>query len=135
MKRLVFTAGGFAVAVIIGFFGFAALTHRTPQQAVQSVAAAAIPSPQSVFGKDALSVLVVGLDYDYDPKDQETSAHSRSDIIMAINMDLQKHKVWELSVPRDMVATMPNGVKAKINEAQSEGGIAESQQVDRKSVV
>lgn len=76
-----------------------------------------IPAPQSLFGKDLLRVLVVGLDYDYDEKDQETSAHSRSDVIMAIGLDLAARRINELSVPRDMVATMPNGREAKINQA------------------
>lgn len=94
-----------------------------------SVVQATIPNPQTLFGKDSLRVLVVGLDYDYDDKDQETSAHSRSDIIMAIDLDFAQRRAYELSVPRDMVATMPNGRQAKINEAQSEGGISESQAV------
>ena len=87
------------------------------------------PDPRTVFGKDVVRVLVVGLDYDYDDKDQETSAHSRSDMIMAVALDLRRRRIDELSVPRDMVATMPDGRQAKINEAQSEGGIAESQTV------
>ncbi len=90
---------------------------------------APLPDPRRLFGKDLIRVLVVGLDYDYDGKDQETSAHSRSDIIMAIALDLRRRKIYELSVPRDMVATLPNGQQAKINQAQSDGGIAESQQV------
>jgi LCP family protein required for cell wall assembly len=85
--------------------------------------------PARVFGKDGLRVLVVGLDYDYDERDQETSAHSRSDIIMAVNLDFTNRRIFDLSVPRDMVATLPNGRVAKINEAQSDGGIRESEDV------
>jgi LCP family protein required for cell wall assembly len=85
--------------------------------------------PARVFGKDNLRVLVVGLDYDYDERDQETSAHSRSDIIMAVNLDFTNRRIFDLSVPRDMIATLPNGRIAKINEAQSDGGIRESEEV------
>jgi LCP family protein required for cell wall assembly len=88
-----------------------------------------VPKPQAVFGKQAVRVLIVGLDYDYSPQDEETSAHARSDIIMAVKLDFAHLKVDELSVPRDMVATMPDGKRAKINEAQSEGGISESEAV------
>lgn len=48
---------------------------------------------------------------------------------MALDLDLKDHRVNELSVPRDMIATLPNGQKAKINQAQSDGGIAESKSV------
>jgi polyisoprenyl-teichoic acid--peptidoglycan teichoic acid transferase len=89
----------------------------------------AAPDPIQLFGKNRVLVLVAGLDYDYDDKDQETSKHSRTDIIMAVALDFSRHRIDELSVPRDMVAVMPNGQRAKINEAQSEGGIAESQVV------
>jgi LCP family protein required for cell wall assembly len=88
-----------------------------------------LPDPERVFGSSHLRILVVGLDYDYDAKDQQTSKSSRSDIIMAIGLDLRSHRVVELSVPRDMVATLPDGKKAKINQAQSDGGIKESEAV------
>lgn len=89
----------------------------------------AAPDPIQLFGKDRVRVLVAGLDYDYDDKDQETSKHARTDIIMAVRLDFARHRIDELSVPRDMVAVMPDGQRAKINEAQSEGGIGESQTV------
>ncbi|HTJ27522.1 MAG TPA: LCP family protein [Candidatus Limnocylindria bacterium] len=88
-----------------------------------------IPPPEQLFGKSFVRILLVGLDYDYDEKDMETSARARSDIIIATALDLQRHRAAGLSVPRDMVATLPNGTQAKINQAQSDGGIAESQTV------
>jgi LCP family protein required for cell wall assembly len=88
-----------------------------------------VPDPVALFGKDRLSVLVIGLDYDYDNLDQETSKTSRSDIIMALSVDFKNHRLNELSVPRDMVATLPNGTRAKINQAQSDGGIKMSKAV------
>jgi len=115
-----------AAAFLVGAVGYTALTHRSPWEAVVQHT---VPDPQTLFGKPSIRVLVVGLDYDYDNKDQETSAHSRSDIIMAVNFDFATHRVFELSVPRDMVATLPNGQQAKINQAQSDGGISESQAV------
>ena len=99
------------------------------QQPVRAVQAVLIPDPLKVFHKDRLRVLLIGLDYDYDRLDQETSKSSRSDIIMALSLDFKNHRISELSVPRDMVATLPNGQQAKINQAQSEGGIAESKSV------
>lgn len=133
-----------ALAVAVGFFSFrpsdgkagADTVERTttavaqaPARVVQAVQTFFVPDPQALFGKDSVRILLVGLDYDYDDKDQETSKQSRSDIIMAINLDLRNHRVAELSIPRDMVATMPDGSQAKINAAQSFGGITESQTV------
>jgi LCP family protein required for cell wall assembly len=121
----------FLAAVVVGFAvaryaGSAASWVTSSASMVREVAA---PDPVELFGKDRVRVLVVGLDYDYDDKDQETSKHSRTDIIMAVSLDFARHRIDELSVPRDMVAVMPSGARAKINEAQSEGGIAESQSV------
>jgi LCP family protein required for cell wall assembly len=103
-----------------------------PARVASAVQTFFVPDPRKLFGKDFVRVLLVGLDYDYDERDQETSKQSRSDIIMAIQLNLRDHRVAELSVPRDMVATMPDGSQAKINAAQSFGGIRESQQVVSK---
>jgi LCP family protein required for cell wall assembly len=133
-----------ATAATVGFLGFRPAERQAAGNAVGSAGTAVVeaparvvhavqtffvPDPQKLFGKDHVRILLVGLDYDYDDKDQETSKQSRSDIIMAINLDLRSHRVAELSVPRDMVATMPDGSQAKINAAQSLGGIRESQTV------
>src|ERR1700730_17392705 len=116
-----------AVSVVLGGTIF---RHSAPvTTVVTAVERVFVPEPAALFGKDHLSVLLIGLDYDYDKLDQETSKSSRSDVIMALDIDFKNHRVNELSVPRDMVATMPNGQKAKINQAQSDGGIRESKAV------
>jgi LCP family protein required for cell wall assembly len=88
-----------------------------------------VPSPQQIFGKSNLLVLVEGLDYDYNEKDEEFSTNSRSDVIWAVNLDFANKRIYQLSIPRDMVATMPNGTQAKINQAQSDGGVKEAKSV------
>ncbi len=120
-------AGLVATSVVLG----ATIFRQSPPvtRVVSVVEHIFVPEPAKLFGKDHLSVLLIGLDYDYDKLDQETSKWSRSDVIMALNLDFKNHRVNELSVPRDMVATMPNGQKAKINQAQSDGGIKESKAV------
>ncbi len=120
-------------AALVAFCGLVAFAGGYlalgPGHAVDTVRQYFIPTPQTAFGKNDLRVLLVGLDYDYNSKDEETSRQSRSDIIMAVDLDFLRHRISELSVPRDMVAPMPDGKLAKINEAQSEGGIRESQAV------
>lgn len=106
--------------------GMSVAQHRPFWQIVVS---AFTPSPQQLFNKNHIIVLVEGLDYDYTAKDEEYSTHSRSDVIWAVNLDFVTHKVYQLSVPRDMAATYPSGGQKKINEAQSEGGVTEAQSV------
>ncbi|MGA2393447.1 MAG: LCP family protein [Candidatus Lustribacter sp.] len=112
----------FAASVAAGMI----LTAHPNAGMIQQIIA---PDPERLFARDDIRILVVGLDYDYDDKDQETSKTSRSDIIMAVNLDFAARRIYELSVPRDMVATLPDGREAKINEAQSQGGIRESESV------
>ena len=127
LKAIVVGVGLFSAAVVLG----ATIFRQSPPvtTVMTAVERVFVPEPAALFGKDHLSVLVIGLDYDYDRLDQETSKSSRSDIIMALNIDFKNHRVNELSVPRDMVAILPNGQRTKINQAQSDGGIKESKAV------
>ncbi|HEV2261175.1 MAG TPA: LCP family protein, partial [Candidatus Rubrimentiphilum sp.] len=95
----------------------------------QIVASALTPSPEQVFGKNHLLVLVEGLDYDYNSLDEEYSAKARSDVIWAVNLDFDTHHIYQLSIPRDMAAVYPDGSRQKINQAQSDGGVKEAQVV------
>jgi len=106
--------------------GYTLVEHRNPVTAITQIF---VPTPQQVFGKSNLLVLVEGLDYDYTPSDEEFSKNSRSDVIWAVNLDFANKKIYQLSIPRDMVATMPNGTQAKINQAQSDGGVKEAKSV------
>ena len=125
-RRIGIVAGLVALLAISTVLGFSIFKHETP---LQILGDAFIPSPQQVFGRSQLRVLVVGLDYDYTDNDQPFSAQARSDVIWAVDLDLANKRIFELSVPRDMVATMPDGSQAKINQAQADGGIAEAEQV------
>ncbi len=126
LRRLLLGGGVVLVGIISIFAGYAIFQHKNPLQVITS---AFVQTPQQVFGKDHLLILAVGLDYDYDSKDEEYSTQSRSDVIKAINLDFGLKKAYVVSVLRDMVATMPDGRQAKINEAQSDGGIKEAQSV------
>ncbi|HUA08651.1 MAG TPA: LCP family protein [Candidatus Acidoferrales bacterium] len=106
--------------------GFAIFTHKNP---IELIAQSFVPSPQQVFGKPNLLVLVEGIDYDYTDNDVEFSTSSRSDMIKAVNLDFDDKGVYAISVLRDMEATYPNGSVHKINQAQSDGGPAEAQKV------
>jgi LCP family protein required for cell wall assembly len=127
VRRAVLTAGLVVVLGIIAVVaGFSMALHRTPMQIITGQLT---PSPQELFHKDRILVLVEGLDYDYNDKDEEYSSHARSDVIWAVNLDFTGKHIYQLSIPRDMVATYPNGSQQKINEAQSEGGWREAEAV------
>lgn len=108
--------------------GFSVALHRTPLQLVMDIT----PQPQAVFNKSHILVLVEGLDYDYNEKDEEYSRQSRSDVIKAVDLDFRTNNVYALSVPRDMDVVLPNGRETKINQAQADGGVREAQSVIAK---
>ena len=125
--------GTVAGLLVVGFIaivaGFSVAFHRSPFQIVQGQFA---PTPQELFHKDRILVLVEGLDYDYNDKDEEYSGQSRSDVIKAVDLDFRTNNVYVLSIPRDMDAVLPNGTESKINQAQADGGVREAQAVISK---
>ncbi len=126
VRRAALIVGLVLVGVGSALAGFSLFKHENP---VQLITQAFVPSPSQVFGKPNLVVLMEGLDYDYTDSDVEFSKNSRSDVIKAVNLDFINKGVYVVSVPRDMLATYPNGTQHKINEAQSDGGVKEAQQV------
>ncbi|MGH7716430.1 MAG: LCP family protein, partial [Vulcanimicrobiaceae bacterium] len=117
----------FVLCIAVGFLALRAKAHhRTLQQEIVNIF---IPSPEQLFGKDRISILVLGLDYNYTNRDMEFSAGARSDTIFVTTLDFPTRGVSLLSVPRDMEATLPKGDVEKINAAYGEGGAREADQV------
>ncbi len=125
-RRILTIAGIVAIGLVSTLVGYAVFEHKNPVTAITQIF---VPAPQQVFGKNNLLVLVEGLDYDYTDKDEEFSTNSRSDVIWAVNLDFANKRIYQLSIPRDMIATLPNGSQAKINQAQSDGGVKEAKSV------
>jgi LCP family protein required for cell wall assembly len=119
-----------AAAAIVGTQS--ALQKRSP---VDVVTAYFVDPPQTYFHKDRIALLLLGIDYNYDDKDQEYSSSARSDTIMAVSLNFpegQKPSVSVLSVPRDTDAVMPDGHEDKINTAYALGGAKLSEKVIAK---
>ncbi|MGA8575041.1 MAG: LCP family protein [Candidatus Cybelea sp.] len=129
IKRIAIVAGFIVLAIAAAAAGYAVIERRNPVNAIAQISQMIVPSPRLVFGKPNLLVLVEGLDYDYTASDEEYSKNSRSDVIWAINLDFANKRIYQLSIPRDMIATMPNGTQAKINQAQADGGVSEAKSV------
>jgi LCP family protein required for cell wall assembly len=115
-----------AVFVALGcFMTFVALRmERTGESIGAAVVGQTfnIPTPRDAFRKDRIYVLVLGIDYDYDDRDQPSSAHARSDTIMVAGLDFPTKKARLISVLRDTDAVIA-GRETKINAAYSIGGV------------
>jgi LCP family protein required for cell wall assembly len=113
------------LAVMIVFSAFCGVVATRMVQTKQNVADSFfsffVPPPQQYFGKDRIYVMLLGIDYNYDNKDNEFSAGARSDTIMVAGLDLRSKSVKIISVPRDMGAVV-NGHEDKINAAYATGG-------------
>jgi LCP family protein required for cell wall assembly len=116
----------FALAALGGYVAFMGQKHH--QTPVEVVTRLFVEPPQQHFRKDRITVLVMGIDYDYDSKDQEFSSSARSDTIMAVSVNFPtdvnpKPSLAILSVPRDIYAPItPSEHKDKINVAYALGG-------------
>ena len=112
------------VALAIGVFAGVVTTQSLVQRRapVDVVGGYVIPSPQSLFHQDRVSLLLLGIDYSYDAKDQEFSANARTDTIKAVALNLPTAQnpagsLSILSVPRDTDVVFPSGREDKINAA------------------
>ncbi len=113
----------FACVVFGALFVDAFVTNRSPRDIVDSLF---VPTPQAVFHKDRIAVLLLGVDYNYDEKDQPFSANARTDTIMAVSLNFPtaaqpRGSIGVLSVPRDMDVVFPNGHEDRINAAYALG--------------
>jgi LCP family protein required for cell wall assembly len=123
---------GGVLIVVAAFIGAQAFfQHRSPADIVTGYIA---QSPQVAFHKDRINLLLLGIDYDFDAKDQESSKDARSDTIMAVALGFPtdahpKPSVNILSVPRDTDVVMPSGHEDKINVAYAIGGPRLSEKV------
>ena len=81
-----------------------------------------VAPPQSVFGKDRVYVMLLGIDFNYDEKGMPYSKNARSDTIMVAGLDFPSKSMKLVSVLRDTEATI-NGHDGKINQAYSDGGV------------
>jgi LCP family protein required for cell wall assembly len=97
------------------------MQHRAPTDVIGTdVRMPFIAEPQDLFHKDRVAILLLGIDYDYNSKDEEMSANARTDTIKAVALNLPSAQnpagsIAILSVPRDMDAIMPDGSENKVN--------------------
>jgi LCP family protein required for cell wall assembly len=81
-----------------------------------------VPPPATVFGKERIYVMLLGIDFNTDEKGMQYSKGARSDTIMVAGVDFPAKAVKLISILRDTEATVA-GRDTKINEAYSTGGV------------
>lgn len=79
-----------------------------------------VPAPESLFNKERVYIMLLGLDYDYTNQDYQTSQNARTDKIEIFALDFPSHVVKSIAVPRDMDAIVA-GHEDKINDAYHYG--------------
>jgi LCP family protein required for cell wall assembly len=121
--RLAYILGG--LLIVFGLFtGLVAFTmvRSHTYNPVVGIVNYFVPSPESMFGKERIFVLLMGLDYDYSTLDEPTSKDARTDKIEAFAIDFPSKVIESVAVPRDMDAIV-NGHEDKINDAYHYGGV------------
>ncbi len=116
-------AVGFALllGILVGIVATQAIVQRrAPTDVMADYGAPFVPSPQQLFHKDRIALLLLGIDYSYNAKDIEYSTNARTDTIKAVALNFPNPKlpagsIAILSVPRDTDYTYENGREDKIN--------------------
>ncbi len=84
---------------------------------------ASVRDPRAQFpGKNRVTILLLGKDYNRDKKGMPYTKGARADSIMMLSLDLENQKVSALSIPRDTRVTAPDGQTGKINGTYGRGG-------------
>lgn len=80
-------------------------------------------NPKGQFpGKDRVSILIIGKDYNRDSKGMPYTKNARADTIMLLGVDLDKKTISAVSIPRDTRVKAPDGGVGKINGTMARGG-------------
>jgi LCP family protein required for cell wall assembly len=81
-------------------------------------------NPESFFpGVERLNILCLGLDRNWDRKNQPFTKNVRSDTMIVVSLDLNRRTVSALSIPRDSRVRIPDYGLHKINDAHQIGGV------------
>lgn len=121
-KRAIGLAVALAVLCIVGV---AAETYVTVKGGVrQAIASLPFMRPDlpSVFGKQKLRVLVLGIDDNWTDNDELYTGNTRSDTNIGVEIDLPTHNVSVVSIPRDLWVDIPKDGFGKLNEAYADAG-------------
>ncbi|HEY7993037.1 MAG TPA: LCP family protein [Candidatus Eremiobacteraceae bacterium] len=115
---------GLAVALaLLCIFATAVTAYVTVKGGIrQALEGVFTPDLPTVFGKDQIRVLVMGVDDSWTDTDEVYTSQSRSDTNIAVSIDLHSHQIGVVSIPRDLWVDIPKDGYGKLNEAIADGG-------------
>src|SRR5688500_1557516 len=73
------------------------------------------PTPQSVFQKDSVTLLVLGCDEDRVWGKGVIREKARSDMMLVAKIDFKQNRISGVSIPRDTLVAVPGYAEQKIN--------------------
>ncbi len=92
-------------------------------------------TPQEVFKKDSLTILVLGCDVDIDERTKKViRKQSRSDMMMVARIDFKTKRITGLSIPRDLRCDLPGYRPMKINAYHAVAPASEAAKVTELAV-
>ncbi len=105
------------VAVVVGsLFGWLNQSPLLRNAALQAAGLMNPPKPKDLFGKDSLTVLLLGCDEDlYFGGKQIIRHQARSDMMLIAKLDFKNNRIMGLSIPRDTRCRLPGYRSMKIN--------------------
>ncbi|MDQ3609955.1 MAG: LCP family protein, partial [Actinomycetota bacterium] len=80
-----------------------------------------IPTITRAEAGEAQTLLLLGSDARWE--DRETGREPRADTMMLVRMDPDEESISVLSIPRDLMVTIPGIGEGKINDAYAKGGL------------
>lgn len=80
-------------------------------------------SPEEVFGREDVTLLVLGTDEDRAPGGRRIEREAaRSDMIMVARLHFTKKKITGITIPRDTLARVPGHGTSRVNAFHAYGG-------------
>ena len=105
------------LALIVG--SLAGWLNQSPllrNAALQAAGLMNPPRPIDLFGKDSITVLLLGCDEDlYFGGKQVLRHQARSDMMLIAKLDFKTNRIWGVSIPRDTRCRLPGYRSMKIN--------------------
>ncbi|HSI73394.1 MAG TPA: LCP family protein [Fimbriimonas sp.] len=93
------------------------------------------PTPKQEFGKDSVTLLVLGCDSDYTTGGGRiTRKYSRSDMMLVAKLDFANKRITGVSIPRDTECRLPGYRAMKINAYHAISKESEADQLSKEAV-
>lgn len=125
MKKTIFICFVTAVlGITAGFFIVSKLgKNYSPSEPSWETSMRVLVDPRSLFGgKDTITILILGTDYNYTNRDIMFTKNTRSDTMILARLNLDKKTLKLLSIPRDTRVNIPGDGWDRINSAYAIGG-------------